>query len=70
VLHLPGLRLQMLTTKDRGMVLAAASDPQAQRWLGWRPEHVVPDGRREHLLVGRPRGAGSCRGRAKTGSGT
>jgi RimJ/RimL family protein N-acetyltransferase len=39
------------------MMMAAASDPQAQRWLGWRHRDVVPELRRERLLAGRPRQA-------------
>lgn len=54
VLQMPGLRLQTATASDLPMMMAAASDPQAQRWLGWRGEHVVPEGRRERLLAGKP----------------
>jgi RimJ/RimL family protein N-acetyltransferase len=32
-------------------MLAAASDPQAQRWLGWRTQDLVPERHRERLLA-------------------
>jgi len=32
-------------------MLAAASDPQAQRWLGWSPKDVVAEGTLERLLA-------------------
>lgn len=43
VLQMPGLRLQTPAAQDFPMMMAAASDPQAQRWLGWRPQDVVPE---------------------------
>ena len=54
VLHVPGLRLQTRATRDLPIIQAAGSDPNAQRWLGWRPENLVPEGRRERLLAGKP----------------
>src|SRR6185437_7313842 len=54
VLQMPGLRLQTPTTWDLEMMMAAASDPQAQRWLGWRHQDVVPEWRRKRLLAGKP----------------
>jgi RimJ/RimL family protein N-acetyltransferase len=54
VLHVPGLRLQTRATRDLPIIQAAGSDPKAQRWLGWRPETLVPEGRRERLLAGKP----------------
>ena len=54
VLQVAGLRLQTPTTWDRPLMLAVASDPQAQRWLGWRPQDLVPERRRERLLAGKP----------------
>jgi RimJ/RimL family protein N-acetyltransferase len=36
------------------MIVAAASDPQAQRWLGWQSRQVVREGQRERLLASRP----------------
>ena len=54
VVPLPGLRLQTPTRKDSAMILASASDAEAQRWLGWQPQHVVRDGYREEIMVGRP----------------
>lgn len=55
VLQMPGLRLQTPSVWDLPMMMAAASDPQAQRWLGWRPQDVVPERHRERLMAGKPR---------------
>ncbi len=57
VLQMPGLRLQTPAARDLPMMMAAASDSQAQRWLGWRPQDVVPERRRERLMAGKPRQA-------------
>jgi RimJ/RimL family protein N-acetyltransferase len=51
VLHMPDLRLQTPTKQDIRIMLAAASDPQAQRWLGWSGPTVLPQGDREHQLA-------------------
>lgn len=57
VLQMPGLRLQTPSILDLPMIMAAASDPQAQRWFGWRHQDVVPECHRERLLDGKPRQA-------------
>lgn len=57
-LDLPHLRLQTPTGPDIAIALAAGSDPEAQRWLGWPPEHVTPEHLREKVLTWRP-GTGS-----------
>jgi len=54
VLQMPGLRLQTPTTWDRPIMLASASDPQAQHWLGWHHRDVVPERHRERLLAFMP----------------
>jgi RimJ/RimL family protein N-acetyltransferase len=51
VLHMPGLRLQTPTKRDARIMLAAASDPQAQRWLGWTGPAVIPQWDLEHQLA-------------------
>lgn len=51
---MPGLRLQTPMARDYLMMLAGASDARAQRWLGWRPESIVPEKRRERLMTSRP----------------
>ena len=57
MLQMPGLRLQTPSIRDLPMLMAAASDPQAQRWFGWRDQDVVPERNRERLLAGQPRQA-------------
>jgi RimJ/RimL family protein N-acetyltransferase len=54
VLLMPGLRLQTPTIWDSSIMMAAASDPQAQRWLGWRHQDLVPESNRERLLANQP----------------
>jgi RimJ/RimL family protein N-acetyltransferase len=54
VLVIPGLRLQTPTPLDLRIAYAGASDPQAQHWLGWRPESIVPERDRERLLGTKP----------------
>jgi RimJ/RimL family protein N-acetyltransferase len=51
VLRTPSLRLQTPTVRDFKMMMAAASDPRAQRWLGWSAELVVAAKAHEHLLA-------------------
>lgn len=51
VLHTPGLRLQTPTSLDLRIMSAAASDPQAQRWLGWKASSVIPERDLERLLA-------------------
>ena len=41
VVQMPRLKLQTLHALDVPGVLAAASDPQAQRWLGWADKAVT-----------------------------
>ena len=53
-----GLRLQSLTERDAWLRAAAASDPQAQRWLGWRDQFVVPGPHRWRMLKVLPAGQG------------
>jgi len=48
---MPGLRLQTPTVGDLRIMFAAASDPQAQRWLGWEGQTLIPERDRERLLV-------------------
>jgi predicted alpha/beta hydrolase len=59
VLRTPSLRLQTPTVRDFKMMMAAASDPQAQRWLGWSAELVVAAKAHERLLTLRAGGLGS-----------
>jgi RimJ/RimL family protein N-acetyltransferase len=54
VLQVAGLRLRTPARWDLPIMLAAASDPQAQRWLGWRPQDLVPERDRERLLADKP----------------
>jgi RimJ/RimL family protein N-acetyltransferase len=49
VLHTPALRLQTPTVPDMAIIFAAASDRQAQRWLGWTD--VMPEPDLEPLLA-------------------
>jgi RimJ/RimL family protein N-acetyltransferase len=51
VLHMPGLRLQTPMKRDVRIMYASASDPQAQRWLGWTGPAVIPQWDLEHQLV-------------------
>jgi RimJ/RimL family protein N-acetyltransferase len=48
------LRLQSPTHSDRLIMRAAASDPEAQRWLGWHKQAVIPESRHERLLARQP----------------
>jgi RimJ/RimL family protein N-acetyltransferase len=55
------LRLQTPTRRDMTIMRAAASDPEAQRWLGWPARLLVPEPDRARLLAmepGQGRGAG------------
>jgi RimJ/RimL family protein N-acetyltransferase len=60
------LRLQMPTMRDLKIMLAGASDPQAQRWLGWRADEVTDEDARERLLCLRA-GEGTALPRAADG---
>ena len=53
-LDLPRLRLQTPTFHDMKIGDAAASDPEAQRWFGWPPEHLILEGHRDRFLARRP----------------
>jgi len=53
------LRLQTPTIGDHHIMYAAASDSQAQRWLGWPPEFVVAPDDIDRLLALEP-GDGQC----------
>ncbi|TDB78801.1 N-acetyltransferase [Actinomadura sp. KC216] len=55
VISTPRLLFRSPTIIDVLAVLAVASDADAQRWLGWEPESVVPERQRERLLNGRAR---------------
>ncbi|MFI0407837.1 GNAT family N-acetyltransferase [Actinomadura sp. 3N508] len=55
VISTPRLLFRSPTIIDTMAALAAASDADAQRWLGWIPESVVPEPQRERLLDRRPR---------------
>ena len=50
VLRTPNLRFQTPTGRDLQMMIAAASDPGAQRWLGWPAECITPERDRDRLL--------------------
>src|SRR5690349_244156 len=63
VLHTQGLRLQTPTAQDMRIMLAAASDPQARRWLGLAGSVVIPERDVEQLLA-RPAGRGRALSRA------
>ena len=51
MLRTPSLRLQTPTRRDLKMMIAAASDPKAQRWLGWSAKDVVAEEALERLLA-------------------
>lgn len=57
VLRTDRLRFQTPSFRDLKTMEAAASDPEAQRWLGWPPGGLVLDPYRERLLA-RPVGRG------------
>jgi RimJ/RimL family protein N-acetyltransferase len=54
VLVVPGLRVQSPTLLDIRIAMAAASDGQAQHWLGWRRQAIVPEPDRHRLLRATP----------------
>ena len=56
------LRLQTPTTGDVPILCATASDPEAQRWLGWPARQVVAGPYRDRLLAMEP-GQGRVRSR-------
>ncbi|WP_165965925.1 GNAT family protein [Actinomadura sp. 7K534] len=60
VITTPRLLLRSLTMADIPLTEALGSDPEAQRWLGWAPEDIMPEDERDHLLAA-PVGAGRSR---------
>jgi RimJ/RimL family protein N-acetyltransferase len=54
---MPDLRLQSPSVQDARAMLAAASDPHAQRWLGW-PDQIVQQARQWAGLLGAEPGEG------------
>ncbi|MCO5992576.1 GNAT family N-acetyltransferase [Actinoallomurus rhizosphaericola] len=54
MLSTPRLFLQTATLLDLNIAAAAASDPEAQRWLGWPPGGVILEDHRDRLLARRP----------------
>jgi RimJ/RimL family protein N-acetyltransferase len=54
VVQMEHLRLQSPVRSDLAIAAAAASDPDAQRWLGWDKQAVIRDSRRESLLARQP----------------
>lgn len=62
VVTTPRLALRSLTVADLPLAAAAASDPEAQRWLGWKREDLVAGEERDRLLSAPP-----GRGRARFG---
>jgi RimJ/RimL family protein N-acetyltransferase len=54
VLVAPGIRLKTPTPLDLRIAWAGASDPQAQHWLGFRPDLIVPEPDRQRLLGTKP----------------
>jgi RimJ/RimL family protein N-acetyltransferase len=54
VLRMPRLRFQTPTIRDYHLVSASASDAEAQRWLGWTAEYLIPEHHRENILARRP----------------
>lgn len=54
VLRTRSLRLQSPTERDLKMMMVAACDPEAQRWLGWSGKRIVAEADRERLLTLRP----------------
>lgn len=54
VLFTAHLRLQTPTADDVPILAATASDPEAQRWLGWPVRQVVPESHRDRLLAMKP----------------
>lgn len=48
------LRLQTPAVRDLAIMNAAASDAEAQQWLGWPEQQVLPAGHRDRLLTLEP----------------
>ncbi|MEU8796022.1 GNAT family N-acetyltransferase [Spirillospora sp. NPDC048819] len=47
----PRLLLRSLRLREGRLAQAIGSDPEAQRWLGWRPKSLVPEDERGRLLA-------------------
>ena len=60
VILTPSLHFRSQTLADARRAAAAGSDPEAQRWLGWRPGSLVPADERDRLLAA-PAGTGRSR---------
>lgn len=58
VLYTPRVRLQTPMLRDLQAVYAGASDPEAQRWLEWPEDSLMPAGQRGQLLKAWPGGGG------------
>jgi RimJ/RimL family protein N-acetyltransferase len=58
VLVVPGLRVQTPTLLDLHIAMAAASDGQAQHWLGWVPQMIVSEPDRHRWLRTTPEQGG------------
>lgn len=54
ILVTANLRLHTPTRRDRAIMQAAGSDPEAQRWLGWTAGALVPEPLRDRLLAMEP----------------
>jgi hypothetical protein len=54
VLRTAHLRLQTPADRDRMIMSAVGSDPEAQRWLGWAARQVIPERQRGRLLAMEP----------------
>ncbi|NVI87093.1 GNAT family N-acetyltransferase [Actinomadura sp. BRA 177] len=50
----PRLLCRSATLADARVAAATASDPEAQRWLGWEPEVRIPEDERDRLLATPP----------------
>ncbi|XRQ06144.1 GNAT family N-acetyltransferase [Actinomadura welshii] len=62
VIGSPRLLFRSLTMWDLRLTTALASDPEAQRWLGWKQDDVVAEDERDRLLS-----APARRGRSRFG---
>lgn len=65
-MHLERLHFQSPTKSDVRLMLASASDAEAQRWLGWRKNVLVRESRRGSLLAKKP-GQGRMRAAGRAG---
>jgi RimJ/RimL family protein N-acetyltransferase len=65
VLSTRRLLLRSPTFEELLVAVAAGSDPEAQRWLGWEPAQLVPEPARQILLNKRVRTGRSLHGRMR-----